>query len=1088
MIQFFKDAALTLPINDLTPKWISVPTKGGVKTTSVWLGDAYFVQVGLPVSDSDTTITVSNVDEFPSAGGTVTIDDEQITYTGVTSSPATITGCTRGANGTTAIAHTVGTSVFVSVTYTNSVGNVSILIGGMNLGPNNLSLSKGSLFGPPGVPLLESFSTILSGVTNAVQINLQLTAPAGPQAQLVNLALTTTLMHRPGDVTSGGSTILIQPAGFIYVQQRDQGLGQRLRLLPVTRKVNPTLPGFEWGQYRWRDNTTENAVAVVPTRWDIDTSKISSEIIGGVGSIGETNDLEPIDLEEVQSSIFMRAARGQYFTGVNRYYLPSDNFNLEFLPCYPGLDKHYTLLKPPKMQTPVFVGTWSLDSQGFYEYNLNARYTFDPNFDDGNVQPQFKVDRVTGVLTVNAAVQQQRATLLVGVLAGTLTESFNLPLYPVDKIVTMNVANPTISIDTFSFNRENGSVTFNQVPGTAAGQPVFAIVDCAIAVLYEYDVDNDTQIQNTNIPDELDLLKNTRLLTPDMNPAFSGLANGVLFLQHRVITPVAVTLAADKPQIAIPPTLSSIIGLIAYGPVFYNGDHALLTATAFGSLAGEVVPGALLEVIPGGFNPATGQPLQNTPFRGLINGLDPNTNDIVVVTGGDGIANLVFQPEPNFGFYIPTDAPWVTSSVTYTPTIATWTLGIATLTLSAPLSHKLAINTTIRLSGFTPSAWDGDYVITAIDSAANTIQFAIASDPGSETGMGTVGPLDTLLMPTPIAISQLFSGPPDNEGFLDFLYSVLSNDPLFGVISPTTGEVPFVNNGTVNGNVTITAASWSGQVSTLTLAASPTNLEVGQNIDVVGCTTSGLNGIQNVLSIFEVTGTWKVTATANTSGTGSESESGASFSYSNFRSNGVVAAWQKPLFPWLAATVYQVGDQIVDSNGAIETVTAVSGSGTSGSVQPTWSTTFDTTTIDNAGANQITWTCYGPQGPSVSVPLHLFDKDGNDFTSVSFDGNVVKIQFSTGMPNPSPGFLQAYLLQFLERQIVQMRVQGTSILSNSIMLQMQIPEQIVNNPYIVLSTDQTTTPPYYPFASQNSRFNINRLGIVPTGSAPPIPG
>ncbi len=58
---------------------------------------------------------------------------------------------------------------------------------------------------------------------------------------------------------------------------------------------------------------------------------------------------------------------------------------------------------------------------------------------------------------------------------------------------------------------------------------------------------------------------------------------------------------------------------------------------------------------------------------------------------------------------------------------------------------------------------------------------------------------------------------------------------------------------------------------------------------------------------------------------------------------------------WQAKTVYAVGTRIVDSNGNIEQVFSVSGTGTSGKTQPTWSTTLLGRTTDNAGANQIVW-------------------------------------------------------------------------------------------------------------------------------------
>jgi len=61
------------------------------------------------------------------------------------------------------------------------------------------------------------------------------------------------------------------------------------------------------------------------------------------------------------------------------------------------------------------------------------------------------------------------------------------------------------------------------------------------------------------------------------------------------------------------------------------------------------------------------------------------------------------------------------------------------------------------------------------------------------------------------------------------------------------------------------------------------------------------------------------------------------------------------LFPWAASTIYTVGNQIIDSNGNIETVVAVAGLGQSGSSAPTWNLTVGGNTIDNPGVNQITW-------------------------------------------------------------------------------------------------------------------------------------
>ncbi len=61
------------------------------------------------ITDSQTSIELSDASEFASSG-TIGIDEEEITYTGKSSN--TLTGCTRGANETTALAHAEGSPVW----------------------------------------------------------------------------------------------------------------------------------------------------------------------------------------------------------------------------------------------------------------------------------------------------------------------------------------------------------------------------------------------------------------------------------------------------------------------------------------------------------------------------------------------------------------------------------------------------------------------------------------------------------------------------------------------------------------------------------------------------------------------------------------------------------------------------------------------------------------------------------------------------------------------------------------------------------------------------------------------------------------
>lgn len=61
------------------------------------------------LNDSQTSINVASITDFPTYGGSIIVDGEQIDYTGI--SGTTLTGATRGANQTTAVSHNNGANV-----------------------------------------------------------------------------------------------------------------------------------------------------------------------------------------------------------------------------------------------------------------------------------------------------------------------------------------------------------------------------------------------------------------------------------------------------------------------------------------------------------------------------------------------------------------------------------------------------------------------------------------------------------------------------------------------------------------------------------------------------------------------------------------------------------------------------------------------------------------------------------------------------------------------------------------------------------------------------------------------------------------
>lgn len=85
------------------------PVNGKVNTYTN-LNISYFSSPGKALNTTDQIISVSNPGDFIQTGGTLIIDSEEITYTGV--SGATFIGCVRGANNTTAASHIAGTTVY----------------------------------------------------------------------------------------------------------------------------------------------------------------------------------------------------------------------------------------------------------------------------------------------------------------------------------------------------------------------------------------------------------------------------------------------------------------------------------------------------------------------------------------------------------------------------------------------------------------------------------------------------------------------------------------------------------------------------------------------------------------------------------------------------------------------------------------------------------------------------------------------------------------------------------------------------------------------------------------------------------------
>jgi hypothetical protein len=663
MLKFYKDSALKLEVSLATPKRFLLPLEGGVRTSSLWLGDAYTASVTTSAASGATSLQLDQTFEFPNSGQAV-INGMTINYTGKTTT--SITGIPAVGAGSLTSGVSANDVIRPKVSFT-STGNILISPVGIDLTQGlkvSLKRSDQSSYAFPGTPVVYVSSAIESGAANAIQVDLHIESDAGPQREFISWSLMSNF------ITPGGDHFSAVADG--YVIRRDQDLAQKLRVLPLNREVVSPLPGFVVGQYRWRDKDQINAGVLVPTDWNIDVSSIGEEKF--ISGIGHGDDLEPLSIEELNDSLYLRIRHGAYFSGPRRYYLPADH-KLEFFSVF-DLDNPTicVLEEKPRPTKPVFVGTYRLDGQGFYEKEIEYRYMSE-GLETGPSVPtyQFSLDRITKTISVNRAPEKK--VLFLGTLSGNAVDYFDLPTYPIAHVsriyIDRGLGKDQIDALNWTFDREQGTVVVSSTTGLApsiagglSGEAVFAEYDSALAILYEFDLDD------------------TRLITEvDINPAFSGVSGGFFYLQHRRQKPDSIELSCDKPQIQIPPTFQSILGLTAFGPVYFEDDYALLIATAFGKVPGEIVPNARLRVL-----------VDNT-FTGLINYKDPFTETIEVITGGDGIANLVFTPKAGFGVWIPNQAagsPILTNSLSGKKTT---TLSNDTIVLPTPVPISQVHNT-----------------------------------------------------------------------------------------------------------------------------------------------------------------------------------------------------------------------------------------------------------------------------------------------------------------------------------------------------------------------------------------------------------
>ena len=121
--------------NDITPIYTTSTLTNAFSTA--------FSTLAAPAGTTSTSLTLNSTASFPTTGGVVLIGTEQIAYTTVAG--ATLTGLTRGYNGTTVANHNSGSNVgcytvkVTDATYSPSIGDYLLITGASAVGGITLS-------------------------------------------------------------------------------------------------------------------------------------------------------------------------------------------------------------------------------------------------------------------------------------------------------------------------------------------------------------------------------------------------------------------------------------------------------------------------------------------------------------------------------------------------------------------------------------------------------------------------------------------------------------------------------------------------------------------------------------------------------------------------------------------------------------------------------------------------------------------------------------------------------------------------------------------------------------------------------------
>ena len=172
-------------------------------------------QLNGAINNSITTITVDSTTSFP-ATGRIDIDTELITYTGLTGT--TFTGCTRGANGTTAASHS-DNAIVTNATSWEDWGEESSVTT-VNLDPGSWSLDN---FGQILVATIKNGKTFTWNPSTPGRLTIRATVVSGAPTKSIMTIVSDRDRHlfAMGTETIIGDTTSFDPMLIRFSNQED---------------------------------------------------------------------------------------------------------------------------------------------------------------------------------------------------------------------------------------------------------------------------------------------------------------------------------------------------------------------------------------------------------------------------------------------------------------------------------------------------------------------------------------------------------------------------------------------------------------------------------------------------------------------------------------------------------------------------------------------------------------------------------------------------------------------------------------------------------------------------------------------------